>query len=567
MKNIKIGRKLLLLIIANLVFLAAVSFAGFTYMNTMGNNSEDMYHKRLIPIKDLILIRNYNRTMDSYTLELMITDDTDRKAELQKKLDEVLSLNKQTFAEYAEKGLDSFEQEKYDPLMYNYNIYEKELANVINLANIGKKKEAYDYYVAKVIAVRNVISDKTTELSDYNIDIADKLNSTNKEAQQQAKMIMISLAILAIIISVGLGIYISRLITKPITSMQKLMVKAENGDFTIRGVYKSKDEIGVLSASFNSMLTGLQKLIGQVSQTSQQVAASSEELTAGAEMTNKATEHIANIAQELVIGSDQQMTSVAETTSFMNEMSSGVNQIATTVQHVTEIADETTARAREGNETIENAIEQINSINETVKGLGKLIVNLGNRSTEIGAIIGVITDISAQTNLLALNAAIEAARAGEEGRGFAVVADEVRKLAELSSNSANKIANLITAIQQETQFAVKSMDLATEEVQQGILTVNNAGVSFGQIEKSVQELTHDMHEVSSAVQQMAASTEQVLSSVNLVHEVATATMAGTEEVSSATEEQLASMQEVAASSNALSEMAEELQTLTSKFKV
>ncbi|WP_391204026.1 methyl-accepting chemotaxis protein [Psychrobacillus sp. L4] len=567
MKNMKIGMKLLILIIANIVFLAAVSVAGFTYMKTMANNSEDMYNNRLIPIKDLILIRNYNRTMESYALEMMITDDKSMKADLQNKLDDVITQNKQTLKEYFETGIDSFEKEKYEPLMYNFNVYEKELAYVIDLANKGQKQEAYNYYVSQVKDVRKVISDNSKELSEYNIKIADELSNTNKKAQQQATIIMISLAILAVIISLGLGIYISRLITKPISSMQKLMVKAEDGDFTIRGEYKSKDEIGLLSASFNSMLTGLQNLIGQVSQTSQQVAASSEELTAGAEMTNKATEHIANIAQELVIGSDKQMTSVTETTSSMNEMSSGVNQIATTIQHVAEIADETSERAREGNETIEHAIKQINSINETVKGLGKLIVNLGNRSTEIGSIIGVITDISGQTNLLALNAAIEAARAGEEGRGFAVVADEVRKLAELSSNSANKISDLISAIQEETQFAVKSMDKATEEVQQGILTVNNAGASFGQIEKSVQELTHDMHEVSSAVQQMAASTEQVLSSVNLVHEVATATMAGTEEVSSATEEQLASMQEVAASSNALSEMAEELQTLISKFKV
>jgi methyl-accepting chemotaxis protein len=567
MRNMKIGMKLLILIIANIVFLAAVSVAGFSYMNTMAKNSEDMYQNRLIPIKDLILIRNYNRTLDSYALELMITGDTAIKADLQKKLNDVLTQNKQTLKEYSETGLDSFEKEKYEPLMYNFNEYEKELAHVVDLANKGQKKEAYDYYVTKVKEVRRVISDSSKELSDYNIKIADQLSSANKKAQQQAKMIMISLAILAIIISLGIGIYISRLITKPITSMQKLMHSAESGNFTIRGEYKSKDEIGVLSTSFNSMLIGLQSLISHVAQTSQQVAASSEELTAGAEMTNKATEHIANIAQELVIGSDKQMTSVTETTTSMTEMSSGVNQIATTVQHVTEIADETSESAREGNVTIENAIAQINSISSTVKGLGELIVNLGTRSNEIGSIIGVITDISAQTNLLALNAAIEAARAGEEGRGFAVVADEVRKLAELSSNSANKISELITAIQEETQFAVNSMDKATEEVEQGILTVNNAGISFGQIEKSVQELTNDMHEVSSAIQQMAASTEQVLSSVNIVHEVASATVAGTEEVSSATEEQLASMEEIAASSNALSKMAEEMQTLVSKFKV
>lgn len=567
MKNLKIGKKLFLLIIANILFLAGANFVGFTYMTKMAHNSEDMYNDRLIPIKDLVLIQSNNHTLDSYVLEMMITNNNIITADLEKKVNEVLNQNKELFERYAAKGLDKVEKGKYDPLLYNYNIYEKELQTVIGLTKKGQKKEAYNYYLTKVKDVKEVITTKSEELSDYNIEIADQLNDQNKESQQSATNIMIALAAFSVVVAIVLGTFITLLITKPITKMQKLMAQAEAGDFTIRGNYKSKDEIGVLSASFNSMLAGLQNLISQVTETTQQVAASSEELTAGTEMTNKATEHIASVAQNLVIGSEKQITSVEQTTTSMNEMSTGVNQIASTVQQVTEIADETSEKAREGNGTIESAIEQINSISTTVKGLENLIVNLGRRSDEIGSISEVITDISAQTNLLALNAAIEAARAGEEGRGFAVVADEVRKLAELSSNSANKISNLIAVIQEETQFAVKSMNKATEEVEQGIFTVNNAGTSFGQIEKSVNELTSNMHEVSSAVQQMAASTEQVLHSVNIVHEVANDTVAGTEEVSAATEEQLASMQEIAASSNALSEMAEELQSLITKFKI
>ncbi|TQR19369.1 methyl-accepting chemotaxis protein [Psychrobacillus vulpis] len=567
MKNIKVGRKLLLLIIVNIIFLMGVSVTGFTYMNSMAKNSEDMYQQNLLPIKDLDMISTNNRTLDSYVLELMITNDTANKVELKKKINEVLKQNDELFTVYEQSNLDSFEKERYEPFIKAFETYRKELIHVFFLIDKGQQKEAYDYYSTKVKKVRGIITANSAELSDHNISMAKQLNATDKKSHQQATKMMILLTILAITISITLSIYISRLITKPITGMQKLMQKAENGDFTIRGDYKSKDEIGVLSISFNSMLAGLQNLIKQVSQTSQQVAASSEELTAGAEMTNKATEHIAGIAQELVVGSDNQMKSVNETSASMKEMSSGVIQIATTVQHVVEIADETSEKAREGNEIVENAIGQINSISTTVKGLSEVVVNLGNRSNEIGSIIEVITDISAQTNLLALNAAIEAARAGEEGRGFAVVADEVRKLAELSSNSANQIAILITAIQEETQFAVKSMDKATEEVQQGISTINVAGTSFEQIQYSVHELTKDIHEVSAAVQQIAASSEQVLSSVGIVNEVAGATVAGTEEVSSATEEQLASMEEIAASSDALAKMAEELQTLISRFKV
>ncbi|WP_396021184.1 methyl-accepting chemotaxis protein [Bacillus sp. S/N-304-OC-R1] len=315
------------------------------------------------------------------------------------------------------------------------------------------------------------------------------------------------------------------------------------------------------------MINGIQGLIKQVSQTSEHVAASAEELTASTEMTNKATEHIASTIQELAAGTEQQVHSVGETKKTINEMSEGVRQIADNAQRVSDSALMTSEKAYEGNETISNAIGQMNSINQTVSLLGDTVRRLGERSKEIGSIIEVITDISAQTNLLALNAAIEAARAGDSGRGFAVVADEVRKLAEQSSGSAQKIAALITSIQSETKSAIVSMEQAFTEVNEGIGMVNIAGDTFQQIQHAVKEVAGDILEVSSAVQQMAASSEHILDAINIVNEVAATAVTGTEEVSSATEEQLASMEEIASSSHALSKVAEELKMLIGEFKV
>ncbi|WP_408605284.1 methyl-accepting chemotaxis protein [Bacillus timonensis] len=315
------------------------------------------------------------------------------------------------------------------------------------------------------------------------------------------------------------------------------------------------------------MAKSLREVIQQVGLNADQVAASAEQLTASSEQTNDATKQIAETMQQVASGVDKQVKSIDETSQTVNEMATGVQQIAGSAQQVTSSALETTEKASEGRQSIKTVVNQMSSINDTFTELSGVVKGLGQRSVEIGQIIEVITGIADQTNLLALNAAIEAARAGEHGRGFAVVADEVRKLAEQSATSSNQIAQLILAIQNETNKAVETMEVATEEVVSGIGLVNTAGTAFTQIEDSITDVTTQIQEVSAAVQQMAAGTEQMVQSMQLITEIAEESGSGTQEVSAATEEQLASMDEISASAGALAHMAEDLQEVISKFKM
>lgn len=550
-----------------MLFLIAVGSVGSVYINKMAKASEEMFNDRLVPVKELMVMRGNYRAVASSSLEHLMATDEKRQEELEKTINDLLQHNKQILEIYEKSQPVGDVKEVFEELKNINDDYEKTLLELIAINKTTGPEAAYMYANENFTDVRVAVGEYADKLVDLNVVAAEQTDKTNQSNKQSASTIMTTLTIVAIIISILISYVIVILITNPLKEMKELMEIAEEGDFTKQGTYQSTDEIGLLMNSFNKMLEGLRNLISEISSRSENVATSSEELSASAEMTSKATEHIANTIQELVAGTERQVDSVSITMEATNHMVAGVNQTTITSQHIANASVVTSETAQEGYAIIEKAIEQMNSISETVDGLGEVIQNLGERSREISSITKVINEVSNQTNLLALNAAIEAARAGEHGRGFAVVADEVKQLAERTTESSLQISALIDSIQNETDLAVSSMKKASTEVTEGIATVNNAGATFEQINQGIKDVSSNLLEVSAAAQQISASTDSVKQSISVVSEVVNLTVTGTAEVSSITEEQLASMQEITSTSVELSTIAEELQTLISKFKV
>lgn len=568
MKHLKIGQKMMVLITAAVLFLLVLGFVSYSFLNQAAARSAEMYENKLVSIQNIGQIRTNNRSITAYTLELMITTDPAMNEELREKTEEMIDENNQLMEDYLKASeTDPEEIEMAKPFVDEFKSFSEKAINVQILAFENKNAEAYEQYIEQVEPSRQTMTELGTDLNNYNRDTAKVLNDENEASVSQAKTMIFIVSLLSILLFIALGTLISRMIAKPIRTIQGLMSQTQAGDLTATGTYTSRDELGQLTASFNEMTGGLRDVIRQVAETAEQVAASSEELNANSEETTRATELIANTMEEMASGSEHQLRQVSDTTTTMNELADGVQQIARHAQSVSETAADAIEKAASGNDSIRQAVDQMGSINTTFDGLSGVIEGLGHRSNEIGQIIDSITAIAAQTNLLALNAAIEAARAGEQGRGFAVVADEVRKLAEESAQSAKQISGLISAIQTETARAVEAMKSATTEVQDGINVVHTAGGSFADITTAIGNVTGQIQEVSAAVEQMAAGTDQVVASIEQIHSISENAASGTENVSAASEEQMASMEEIAASSRSLAEMATQLQETTRRFTV
>ncbi|WEG16609.1 methyl-accepting chemotaxis protein [Alkalihalophilus pseudofirmus] len=391
-----------------------------------------------------------------------------------------------------------------------------------------------------------------------------------EEVDQAALPIFLTtLAVIAFSILIGaVAVYfIIRSIVQPIRKLTDTAEIVSKGDLTQEINIQSKDEIGQLGTAFNHMQLSLKELINEVDSRTDLVAASAEQLTASSEETSAATSQVASSIQLVASSAESQTNGIDKNSQSIDELTVGVGRIAESSMSVAELTQQATMQAEEGNEAIQNTINQMNSIETSVIESNTMIRSLYTRSKEITSILDVITGIAEQTNLLALNAAIEAARAGEHGKGFAVVAGEVRKLAEQSQDSAKQIFELIQGIQKDTESSVEVMSKVTHNVKDGMTISQEAMDKFKEILSSMKTITPQMQEVSATAEQMSAGIQEVNATTSELAGIANNNAATSEEVAATTEEQLAAMEEVASSAKSLSEMAEELKVLLSKFKV
>jgi methyl-accepting chemotaxis protein len=384
-----------------------------------------------------------------------------------------------------------------------------------------------------------------------------------------------------------------------------------------------KSENDELGNAFLTMVTGLRKTVGEITDNASSLTAASGQLAEAAAQAGQATNQISLTIQQVAKGTSDQANAVNKTASATEQMSKAIegvakgaqdqsqaiskaaeitSQINTSIQQVTENAESVTrdaikaaSAARTGVKTVEETLSGMQSIKSKVGASAEKVQEMGRRSSEIGAIVETIEDIASQTNLLALNAAIEAARAGEHGKGFAVVADEVRKLAERSSQATKEIGGLIAGIQTTVAEAVKAMDEGSKEVELGVVSANKAGSALSEILNAAQAVNDQADLAGSAAEQMSTASGELVSAVDSVSAVVEENTAATEEmsanssevtqaiesiasvseensaaieeVSASTEEMTAQVEEVTAAAQSLAELAENLQKVINRFKL
>ena len=384
---------------------------------------------------------------------------------------------------------------------------------------------------------------------------------------------LILLIVLVLIGAVLLSIVIGRSIARPIKIATDQLEVQSNLDFTVNNdpllerIKTRKDEIGLMLLSMDKMREGVSTFIYKALEATEQVAASSEELTATTQQSALAGEEVARTIQDIARGASEQAQDTEHTAVTIDELGSLLDHDESLVGLLNDSIVIIDQEKNEGFAIISQLIEKTELNTHASNDVYNIILNNDESANKIQTASDMIQSIADQTNLLALNAAIEAARAGDAGRGFAVVAEEIRKLAEQSNTFTNDIKSIIQELKEKSNHAVKTMTNVKGIVEEQSKSVEETELKFNAIADAIQNAQEIIGNLNDSVKKMTEKKNAIIGLTQNLSAISQANAAGTEQASAAMEEQAATIEEIAHSSESLATIAEDLRHVVNQFKV
>jgi methyl-accepting chemotaxis protein len=531
----KMASKMAFFIVVVSVFLVAVGLIGYVQIKKLDNSLNDMYGNKLRAVKNINDMSTHLRATEADALQYMLADISVIEAQklLKDKQDRALTFDQDEKA-YENTALDSWEKEHLTVIKQELPPYRAARDHAIALASQGQKAEAYLYFKTNALPHLNKLNDVLKDMVDYTARKSDQAKNAADQASYHAVLFMLGITILALALSVGLGLLISQRISRPLRAAAEMAAKIADGDLTVeahKSSLKRKDEIGSLARAFSEMVTKLAGVITGISSSSNEVASSSQQLSASAQGISANMEEVTASTEEIAAGLEEVSASAQEMNASAEEINASLIQLASEAEEgnqkskiIAQTAKELQANASQSKASAENLYFAIRDKMESAMEEAKIV-------DEISTLAENIAGIASQTNLLALNAAIEAARAGDNGRGFAVVADEVRQLAEESAVTVTNIQELTGQVQKSIKDVVENannlLDFMNKEVLRDYSIMVKIGKQYGddadmfaeltersskmnaQIVDAVGEVTKAIESVAATIQQSAGGAQEI----------------------------------------------------------
>ncbi|MFK3724512.1 methyl-accepting chemotaxis protein [Pseudomonas monteilii] len=430
--------------------------------------------------------------------------------------------SEKAFALYRATPLADDERAAGDRMERDWPAYQAQIQRVLAALQAGDADAARNIISTDLQQNYRTILDELTVMVESNnrqiVEGAQQASAT----ERSATLVLYTGVALAFIAALLLGMFISRLISRPIAQAVVSAQAIARGDLTQQVRSEAADETGQLLNALGDMQQSLKTTIQQIADASNQLASAAEELNAVTEDSSR--------------GLLRQNDEIQQAATAVTEMTSAVEEVARNAMSTSEASRGASTQAGEGLGQARHAVSAVDDATREIGTSTTIVEQLATQLRDIGKVLDVIRGIAEQTNLLALNAAIEAARAGEQGRGFAVVADEVRALAARTQASTGEIESMINAVQASSDQAVVAMGKSQTLVATTQTLARATGDALEQIAVGIGQINDRNLVIASACEEQANVAREVDRNLLNIQDLSTQTATGAQQTSASAQD-------------------------------
>ena len=485
--NRKLSTKLLSSFLLIAVIAGAIGVIGILNIRTISDDSEVLFDAYGAPLSDIGYSEIYYQRMRVYVRDYIMTEDNSVREDAMAEITENNQKVKDSLTKFEQSVKTDEVLEEIAHLRDLQTQFDGMLQQIVTFVEAGNTVKAEAVLRGDMLTVSESLQETLEMIFTQTIDEGNKESERLSALAVTTIVTMIVIVVIGVLFAILLGTLISRIISNPIRNLTGVAEKLAQGDMSVNVTSDAKDEIGILSRSFGTMIVNIRNLLHSIN-------AASEQVSEGAKQ-------VSDSSIELSQGATEQASSIEELTASIEEIAAKTRNNADNANQANGLAETARTNAVQGNGQMSEMLKAMRDINES--------------SNNISKIIKVIDEIAFQTNILALNAAVEAARAGQHGKGFAVVAEEVRNLAARSAKAAKETTDMIegsidkveggTRIANETANALTSI---VEDVAKVANLVNDIAMASNEQAAGITQINQGIMQVSQVVQTNSATSEE-----------------------------------------------------------